>query len=156
MSAAQTMAVYALRDPNAANAIEATKYIGVTDDVGARLRRHLIGARNGSPTPVHAWLRELGGPPTVVILGTPGREWAAAAERASIAIWRAAGAPLLNRSEGGNGALTTEQRLRVGATLRECWREPERRLRWPRAARRNQRRAAAGRRRARKARRGTT
>ena len=155
-SAEGRMTVYALRDPHVANAIQATRYVGVTDDVDARLRRHLIAARNGSPTPLHVWLRELGTEPVVEVLGMPHRTWAASAERVSIGIWRAAGAPLLNVSEGGSGALTDAQRARLGAALRDRWREPQQRVRWLRAARQNQRKAAAQWRRACQARRTAT
>ncbi len=141
------MFVYALRDPREAD-IKAMRYIGVCDDTEARLRRHLLSARNGSGRRVHVWMRELGEmPPLVMALGTVTRDLAASAERIAIGFWRAAGADLLNDTDGGEGFLTTEQRERMGvgvaAGMRAAWQDPAKRSRMLKAVRKNWAKASA-------------
>lgn len=148
MGTPREMVVYALRDPHEPNVVAATRYIGVTDDADARLQRHLAVAARGSSTAVSRWLRGLSAMPTIAILGTPTRARAASVERTCIRKWRAAGAPLLNKSPGGNGALSDAQRSRLAAALKERWKDPTQRARWLSATRTNQPKAAAGRRRA--------
>lgn len=87
------------------------RYIGKSSDPARRLQEHLNAATKGGKYYAANWLRKLQSQslvPTVVVLEVvaPGQDWAEA-ERRQIAEHRAAGYPLTNSTEGGDGAALT-------------------------------------------------
>lgn len=87
------------------------RYIGKSDDPIRRLQEHLNAASKGGKYHAANWLRKVqaqGLKPTVVILESiqDGQDWMEA-ERRHIALHKAAGYPLTNSTEGGEGAVLT-------------------------------------------------
>jgi hypothetical protein len=120
----KTTSIYALCDPACLGG--RIRYIGKADDVTARFAVHLSSARHGERGHKANWLRSLFAqglaPQVVTIEAVPaGRDWQKI-ERDYIAAHRAAGVPLTNQCDGGEGisglerSPETREKIRVSMT----------------------------------------
>lgn len=104
------------------------RYIGQTAyDLSNRLKRHFAEARAGNETPRSRWIRKAWSDGTVIEIITIERDapWNEA-EKRWIAQYRAAGADLLNLTDGGQGAQpgakkSAETRARMSKVQRKHW-----------------------------------
>ena len=101
--------IYVLADPRVEDPIQRIRYVGITSQVPAtRYRQHISYARKGDGnTHKDNWIRQLlkeGLKPIFEIIdpGTGLREWDGS-EKAWIQHYRAAGCPLTNNTDGGEG-----------------------------------------------------
>lgn len=122
--------IYALCDPDTG----AIRYIGKSVDVARRYKSHL-SARDYQHTPIRRWVAKVkraGKVPTLRVLEVCGEDWVER-ERHWIAASRAAGADLLNLSDGGDGApgvrRTAEQRAASSRLAKAQGRRPPSHLR---------------------------
>jgi hypothetical protein len=111
-------AVYALLDPRACD----LRYIGMTQDVGARVKKHVRNCTHFD-TPRDQWIRELRGaglqPDCMVLEEFENRDACDAGERYWISRASSRGLGILNRTAGGQrGELSDESRERIGAKNR--------------------------------------
>ena len=98
--------IYALIDPRETDNVKRVRYIGKTKNLGRRFRHHLQDAKTGIRTHCYNWIRQLlavGLAPMMGTLETTTQVDAADRERAWIAYLRAAGSPLTNLTNGGDG-----------------------------------------------------
>lgn len=119
--------IYALVDPRT----QLIRYVGKTNNLATRLRRHRT--ENGRSLR-HCWLgelRELGLQPRLLVLQLVSGDWQAA-EKKWIARLRAEGHDLFNVNKGGTGASgsapTEETRARISEGVRKAWQKHPRKL----------------------------
>ena len=99
--------IYALTDPRETDDVKCVRYVGKAKNTDRRFEHHLWDARNGIRTYCCNWIRQLlavGLVPAINILETTTQDVAADRERGWIAYLRAAGSPLTNLTDGGDGA----------------------------------------------------
>ena len=110
--------IYALADPET----KRIRYVGKTNNPEGRLAVHLSEARHSPRTHVYRWINSLlrqGLRPTLVVCDTCGDEsLALELERSWIKLFRMAGLPLTNLTEGGDGVSglkhTDEAKAKMG------------------------------------------
>lgn len=123
--------IYILQDPRT----EQVRYVGVTrQQIRRRLSGHLAEARRGDNTHRSRWIRALlteGVEPVVVSLFKAEPDAWQEMERAVIAAYREAGAPLVNATDGGDGVFghthSVESRAKMSVARRGKPHSPEHR-----------------------------
>lgn len=98
----KTSSIYTFRDPRT----QCIRYVGIcVSPIKYRVARHWKDARAGSILAVHRWLRKLDGLGLSPIVECIEQTTDRSREVHWIAFYRAAGAPLLNLTDGGEGML---------------------------------------------------
>lgn len=112
--------IYALSDPRNPDDV---RYIGKTvRPILVRAQKHLNTARLGGRNHRCTWLRSLPGAPIAKLILSTEDRYASAAEKFAIALMRAAGADLVNATEGGEGtpglACSSETRAKRSVSMK--------------------------------------
>jgi hypothetical protein len=118
--------IYSLIDP----LNHRVRYVGKTDDVRRRLRKHITLALHSQRRNHRLdWIRSLvdaGQLPTLAIIESGEGDWKAA-EKHWIAFYRMAGAELVNATDGGEGMNnpSAETRAKISAKTKAAMASPE-------------------------------